>query len=144
MTTASNHRAPVPVERKLLRYEMFRTAAVWLGATCAVIALGVVLLANGAAQDARSRLLSCTDPGNPEPNVRPSQWAHPPGTCYARSQRAQAGIIGEPAGGINTVVVAAAACARAVVRDDDPESVAQARTLACTQRSLADGTAPAR
>lgn len=93
--------------------------------------------------DVAERVLSCTERGKPEPGKPPSKWATPPGKCYIESQRAQSQVVGEPAGGINTVVVAAAACASTLPPELSRED-AQRLTLACTRASLVEvnGAAP--
>lgn len=136
-------KTPPTFEHKLLRYEQARAAMSGLTLIAVLAALliliGLMLRADadratiGATAD---RVLSCTDTGVPEAGVPPARWAHPPGHCYAEGIARQADIIGEPPGGINTVVVAAAACARAVVEDRDSVAVAQAKTLSCTRAAL--------
>lgn len=132
------------LEGLLLRYERMRLALSWL---TAVALLGIVtFLAVDAVQGGQDReklktvadrVLSCTERGRPEAGVRPSQWQRPPGRCYVDAQRAQAQVVGEPVGGINTVVVAAAACAATVPQHLD-RLAAQATVLACTRRTLAE------
>lgn len=101
----------------------------------ALTAVGVVYVADSVqpAQDARDAqqkalrlLIECTtapalrDP----PETRPLQ-----DDCYLRQQRAQAGVVGEPRGPINTVAVAAAACGAA-----HPGDVAA--TLRCVRQAV--------
>jgi hypothetical protein len=97
--------------------------------------LAAVYVANsvGPAQQSRDAqlkalrlLVECTTPPQerkpPEPNPKADD-------CYVRSQRAQAGILGEPKGPINTVAVAAAACGAA-----HPGDVPA--TLLCTKAAM--------
>jgi hypothetical protein len=139
----------LPLERRLLRYEQLRlvllsVATVAVLGGLVVLIIGVSLLITDSKQAdvdreqlgvVADRVLSCTERGEPEAGVPADEWQRPPGDCYIDAQRAQAQVIGQPAGGINTTVVAAAACA-STLPNEMPRAEAQRRTLACTIASL--------
>lgn len=93
--------------------------------------MAVVLIKVARSQESgeatRELLVECiVAPDKREPPVRDPK----PGDCYLSQQSRQGDLLGEPQAPINTVSVAAAACA--VANDGD-----QAATLRCTLAAVA-------
>lgn len=136
-------KAPPSLEAKLLWYERARLVLVVVIALLVSTVLVYLVWNALEGKTTRSRLtsvservLSCTDTGVAEKDVAPEDWQHPPGDCYLANLKRTSTLVGDPPGGINTVVVAAAACARAVVDEGDTAVEAQAKTLVCTRALL--------